>query len=109
MSTLHGVKNALVAFAVLVGTCLAAACADTYCQSGPQHGTSCYSGATVQQNDPLRPVTPNLNPPGHGGVSSWLKRDPQDAAPPQMFGHPKAQATSSASSGAPDALDASAE
>ena len=98
-------KPAPLVFAAVSLACLAAACADTYCQSGPRYGTACYSGATVQQHDPLAPVTPGVPPPGHKGVASWLDREPpRDAAPPVMFGHAKRPADA----GEPDG-DASAD
>jgi hypothetical protein len=72
---------------LLFGAALAACGADTYCQSGPQYGTTCQSGMTVRERDPNAPVAP-LPPPNHGGATSWFSRPapPADAAPPEMIG-----------------------
>jgi hypothetical protein len=49
-------RDALV---VLVLTGLAAACSGgAYCQSGPVHGTQCYSPAEVRGADPTQPPVP---------------------------------------------------
>jgi hypothetical protein len=71
----------------LLMTAAAACGADTYCQSGPQYGTTCQTGMTVRERDPNAPVAP-LPPPGtHGGATTWFTREPPaDAAPPEMIG-----------------------
>jgi hypothetical protein len=81
------------------------ACADTYCQSGPRYGTTCYSGATVQggPHDPNTPVAP-LPPPGHTGLAGF-GASPQKAVgpPPEMFGHVKRAPSDAGADGASDA------
>jgi hypothetical protein len=85
-SSAQAVKRGMASLLVLFLFLDVAACVDTYCQSGPRNGTSCYSGATVRERDPLAPVAP-MSPPGHGSLSTLSgskTTSPAKSAPPEM-------------------------
>jgi hypothetical protein len=93
----------LIASTFALSALATAACyQDTYCQSGPRYGTSCYSGMTVRERDPLAPVAPM--PPVTHGVASWVRgvNVTVDAGTPQMFRTHVADAGSDASDDASD-------